>query len=177
MRHHYTRYILLICLPLVSAGCATLDTTLGNVGNVLDTTTDVLSGDFRSLGNATPVTLNQIHADWKKNELNAQKKYAQTTLNIPGIVTRVSKASVITNTNRSQQVFVVYFRDPSNNSCNGIAHTRDDLAPQEALLSRLNAGDRIRITAVIDNHIGSVVTSTSCTFSFSKAKIMTEPKS
>lgn len=173
MIRELSRLVSLFFALLISA-CTTLDTTLSNVGSALDTTNDILSGDFRGFTSPTQTTLSQIHADWRRNELNAQKKYSQTVLAIPGIVTRVSKSTIITDTHRQQPVFMIAFRDPKNSQCNGIAYMRDDLPQNAKVVSQINAGDRILVTGVMENHVGSVVSATSCSFSFKKAKIMVD---
>ncbi len=179
MSRHITRYSrlapYLLAASLLLSGCATVDQAIGSLGSALDTTNDILSGDFRTIGHATPVTLRQINTDWRQNEITAQKKYSQTLLSIPGIVTHVSKAEKATATLQKQKVFTVGFRDPGNSKCIGLAYTRDDLAVQEKTVSALKTGDRIRVVAVMDDHVGSLVTAIHCNFSFSKAKISLEP--
>ncbi len=162
-----------MAMGIALGGCASLDQislgqVMGGISQTLDTTGDVLSGDFRSIASATPVTLNQIWTDWKKNEVTASKKYLRTQLSIPGIVISVSKTS--SSVVREQQ-FSVIFRDPTNKQCRGVAYTRDALMVQEKKVSNLGAGDRIRITGVMQDQLGSVVSAdaSSCFFSFAKA--------
>lgn len=91
------------CRGVGLGGCASVDQLMGNISNTLDSTGDVLSGDFRAVATAIPVTLNQIWTEWKKNEVNASKKYLRTRLSIPGIVISVSRTSpsVIQSSSRS----------------------------------------------------------------------------
>lgn len=163
----------LLVAGVALGGCASLDQVMGSISSTLDATGDVLSGDFRTIGTATPVTLNQIWTEWKKNEVNASKKYLRTQLSIPGIVISVSKTS---SSMIKEQQFSVIFRDPSNKSCRGVAYTRDALMVQEKRISNLSAGDRIRITAVMEDQLGSVVSANAnnCFYSFAKARFAPE---
>ncbi|MFZ5756152.1 MAG: OB-fold protein [Pseudomonadota bacterium] len=170
--------LLLLVLPatLLLSGCKALDAldgALDTFDDGLHATGDALSGDLRPLAGATRITLPQLWAEWKKNAINAQDKYQRTRLTVPGIVTGLSKTTA--NAMAPAQ-FVVYFRDPSDGRCTGVATTRDDLLVQKKRVSALAAGDRIEFTGVLDDHTGSVMTATRCVFSFSKVQFATPAK-
>jgi PBP1b-binding outer membrane lipoprotein LpoB len=69
----YTAATLLIAALL--GGCTSMDGAMSSTSDFLDTTGDVLSGDFRGLTAAQRTTMTEMAVDWKQNENNAKKKW------------------------------------------------------------------------------------------------------
>jgi len=155
-------------LALSLAGCESMDGLMASTGDALDGMGDVLSGDFRGLGEARETTLGEIWSDWQQNEVAAKRKWETQTLIIPGVVTRITKAD-----GGLESMIAVIFRDPTNAQCTGQALMRDDLMVSEKRVSHLKTGDRVKISGVLGT-TASKWSDMSCWFSFSKAKISLE---
>ncbi|HWU76917.1 MAG TPA: hypothetical protein VN043_10445 [Rhodanobacter sp.] len=157
--------ILLAALAL--NGCETMSTAL-------DSTGDVLSGDFRLLANAKPATLSEIWQDWKQNEVMAKDKWDQQAVVVPGIITRITKTGILAQTygNPQNQIAVV-FQDPTNAQCTGQGITRDDLMVNQKMIANLKTGDHVKVTGVLGTNASqfSSASGGSCAFTFQKAKI------
>jgi hypothetical protein len=156
---------------LALCGC---DAAMTKVSGALDTTGDVLHGDFRLLANAKPTTLNEIWQDWKQNEVMAKDKWDQHAVVVPGIITRITKTGVVVQTyGNPQNQIVVIFRDPTNAQCTGEGITRDDLLVNEKKIANLKTGDRINVTGVLGTAAAKFnnANGNSCYFSFQKANI------
>ena len=152
---------------LVLSGCETMSTAL-------DTTGDVLHGDFRLLANAKPATLNEIWQDWKQNEVMAKEKWDQQAVVVPGIITRITKTGVLAQTYGSpQNQIAVIFSDPTNPQCTGEGITRDDLIVNEKKIANLKTGDHVKVTGVLGTDAAKYnnTNGNSCWFSFEKANI------
>lgn len=149
------------------SGCETMSTAL-------DTTGDVLHGDFRLLSNAKPATLNEIWQDWKQNEVMAKDKWDQHAVVVPGIITRITKTGVLAQTyGGPQNQIAVIFSDPTNAQCTGEGITRDDLMVNEKKIANLKTGDHIKVTGVLGTAAAEFnnTNANSCWFSFQKAEI------
>ena len=158
----------LLCLATVAiCGCETVDTALNTTG-------DVLHGDFRLLANAKPATLNEIWQDWKQNEVMAKEKWDQHAVVVPGIITRITKTGVLAQTyGNPQNQIAVIFRDPTNPQCTGEGITRDDLLVNEKKIANLKTGDHVKVTGVLGTAAAKFnnTNGDSCWFSFQKATI------
>ena len=154
------------------AGCQTLDTALAKTGSVLDTTGDILSGDFRGLGAAKQATLSEIWTDWQQNEVTAKQKWDAQRITVPGVITRITKTDSI----GFQNQIAVIFRDPTNSKCSGQGLTRDDLKVNADKISGLKAGDKVTVTGVLGTTASKWSDQGSCWFSFDKAEIVKSSK-
>ena len=149
------------------SGCASMS-------NALDSTGDVLNGDFRLLADAKPATLSEIWQDWKQNEVMAKDKWDQKAVVVPGIVTRITKTGIITQTyGNPQNQIAVIFQDPTNPQCTGQGITRDDLMVNQKMIAKLKTGDHVKVTGVLGTDASkfSGASGTTCWFTFQKAKI------
>lgn len=157
----------LLLAAVALSGCETVSTAL-------DSTGDVLNGDFRLLANAKPATLSDIWQDWKQNEVMAKEKWDQQAVVVPGIVTRITKTGIIAQTyGNPQNQIAVIFQDPTNAKCTGEGITRDDLLVNQKMIAKLKTGDRVKVTGVLGTS-AAVYNNTngdSCWFAFQKAKI------
>jgi hypothetical protein len=162
---------MLLIAALALNGCETMSTAL-------DSTGDVLSGDFRLLANAKPATLSQIWQDWKQNEVMAKEKWDQQAVVVPGTVTRITKTGIVVQTygNPQNQIAVV-FQDPTNPKCTGQGITRDDLLVNQKMIAKLKTGDHVKVTGVLGTTASqfSSASGDSCFFTFQKAKIEVVP--
>lgn len=157
----------LLLAALTLNGCETMST-------VMDSTGDVLHGDFRLLDNAKPATLSEIWQDWKQNEIMAKEKWDQKAVVVPGIVTRITKTGQLAQTYGSpQNQIAVIFQDPTNAKCTGQGITRDDLLVNEKMIAKLKTGDHVKVTGVLGTDASkfSGANGDSCWFTFQKAKI------
>ncbi|KTS73441.1 lipoprotein [Pseudomonas oryzihabitans] len=160
------RYLPLAFIALLS-GCESLDSAMSATNNALGTTGDLLSGDLRPLAAAQPATLTDIWRDWQQNEVAAKDKWSLRTLEIPGIVTRVSATGVIVGQNK----LAVIFSDPNNPKCTAQALTRDDLLVNKTAINKLKKGDRITVTGVLDSDPALLNEDQKCWLTIGKAKI------
>lgn len=135
--------------------------------NALGTTGDLLSGDLRPLAAAQSATLTEIWQDWQQNEVAAKDKLSLRTLEIPESVTRVSATEVIVG----QNTLAVIFSDPNNPKCTAQALTRDDLLVDKTAINKLQKGDRITATDVLDSDPASWSEDRKCWLTTGKAKI------
>jgi hypothetical protein len=158
---------LVLFVGMALSGCA-------GVSNVLDSTGDVLNGDFRLLADAKPATISEIWQDWKQNEVMAKDKWDQKAVVVPGIVERITKTGIVVQTyGNPQNQIAVIFQDPTNSQCTGQAITRDDLMVNQKMVANLKTGDRVKVTGVLgtDASTYSGASGTNCSFTFQKAKI------
>lgn len=168
--HIKTLFVALSFLSL--SACQTLDSAMSATDGILNKTGDILSGDFRGLGPAKKATLSEIWRDWQQNEITAKRKWDAQRLEVPGIITRITKTGEVI----SQNQIAIIFKDPSNSKCKGQGLTRDDLKVNTDKISSLKVGDRITVTGVLGTTESKWATQGECWFSFDKAEIVKAAK-
>ncbi|WP_038343864.1 lipoprotein [Acinetobacter sp. A47] len=150
------------------SGCQALDSAMSTTDGILNKTGDILSGDFRGLGPAKKATLSEIWRDWQQNEITAKRKWDTQRLEVPGIITRITKTGEVI----SQNQIAIIFKDPTNSSCKGQALTRDELKVNMDKISHLKVGDRVTVTGVLGTTESKWSAQNECWFSFDKAEII-----
>lgn len=153
-------------------GCQVVDSAMSATDGILNKTGDILSGDFRGLAPAKKATLSEIWKDWQQNEITAKRKWDSQRLEVPGIVTRITKTGDVVFQNQ----IAVIFKDPVNSKCKGQGLTRDDLKVNTDKISSLKVGDRITVTGVLGTTESKWSEQGECWFSFDKVEIVKNPK-
>jgi hypothetical protein len=160
----YTAATFLIATLL--GGCTSMDGAMSSTSDFLDTTGDVLSGDFRGLTAAQRTTMTEMAVDWKQNENNAKKKWDERRLVVTGIVTRVTHSDGFVG---KPGKYVIVFKELSNPKCIGVATTRDDLMVNDKRTSVYKTGDRIDVTGVLQTRADVDSDGAACHFAFEHA--------
>lgn len=160
---------LILCSSfLLLAGCQTLDSAMSATDGILNKTGDLLSGDFRGLAPAKKTSLNEVWQDWQQNEITAKRKWNAQRLEVPGIITRITKTGDVVFQNQ----IAIIFKDPSNSKCKGQGLTRDDLKVNTDKISHLKVGDRIVVTGILGTTESKWSDQGECWFSFDNAEIV-----
>ncbi|MBP0628768.1 MULTISPECIES: hypothetical protein [unclassified Cupriavidus] len=169
------KVVLALALASLLAGCESMDGAMSGISGALDSTGDVLSGDFRMLADPKQASLGDIWTDWKKNEITAKKKWDQQAILVSGTVTRITRVDGLAGV--SSDKIAVYFKDSVNPSCTGKALMRDALMVNQKKISNLSTGDKINVTGVLATSDSEWAqnSNTECYFAFSKSKIEPAP--
>lgn len=160
--------IILIPLFVIVSGCESLDHAMIATNDAIFTAGDLIEGDLRPLSSTQSTTLSEIWKDWQQNEVAAKDKWSTKTLAIPGVVTRVTTTGIIVGQNK----LAVVFSDPSDPRCSAQALTRDDLKANKIAINKLQAGDRVTVTGVLDSDPAMWSGGEKCWFTIGKAKVV-----
>lgn len=112
--------------------------------------------------------MNEVWQDWQQNEITAKRKWNAQRLEVPGIITRITKTGDVVFQNQ----IAIIFKDPSNSRCKGQGLTRDDLKVNTDKISQLKVGDRVVVTGVLGTTESKWSDQGECWFSFDKAEIV-----
>jgi len=145
---------LVFLLSFISlGGCAAFDDGFYDVG-------DALKGDLRGFGTKAQTTLAKICQDLQSNQVSGVKKWSQTMVSIPAVVTQVSQ---------SGNSYAVAFRDVKGGKHTGVAYTRSANVANEEKISGMSAGDKIFVLGTLSPQ-GSSLNGKTCALRFDKAR-------